>query len=113
MATRRNIRWLFVSSLILVYCTGAMGISQVKDSELAVKVNALLAGAAQDGFGGAVIIERDGRVVLSKGYGLANRPAGIPFTVDTIALISSITKSFTALAVLQLAAAAKSICKSS
>lgn len=54
-------------------------------------------------FGGAVIIEVDGKPVLARGYGYANREARTPFTTDTIAQIGSITKTFTALAIVQLA----------
>jgi len=63
-----------------------------------------MARAVSSGFGGAIILERDGRQVLASGYGLANRRLNTRFTTDTIAPINSITKSFTALAMMQLSA---------
>jgi CubicO group peptidase (beta-lactamase class C family) len=63
--------------------------------------------AAKRGFGGAVVAMVKGEVVLSAGYGLANRETGLPFTVDTPAQIGSITKTFTGLAVSQLIAEGK------
>ena len=76
------------------------------DVELAEKIDSLLSVAVQDGFGGAVIIEREGRILLSKVFGFANRQERMP-SLDTIAPIGSITKSFTALALVQLAAEGK------
>jgi CubicO group peptidase (beta-lactamase class C family) len=43
-----------------------------------------------------------GKIILRAGYGLANQEAKVPFTADTTAQIGSLTKTLTALAVLQL-----------
>lgn len=77
------------------------------DAAITGQVDALMQEAALHGFGGAVVIERQGRVLLSKGYGLADRRTRAPFSDQTVAPIGSITKSFTALAVVQLAAQGK------
>lgn len=61
-----------------------------------------LLGRAESGFGGAVIIEKDGELVLSAGYGWANREQRHPFTTTTIAQIGSLSKQFTAMAVIDL-----------
>ncbi|MGD9801161.1 MAG: serine hydrolase domain-containing protein [Parvularculaceae bacterium] len=55
------------------------------------------------GFAGALIVEAGGKPILERGYGLADRENGTPFTVDTVAQIGSITKQFTAIAALTLA----------
>jgi CubicO group peptidase (beta-lactamase class C family) len=55
-----------------------------------------------EGFGGAVVIEQGQRVVFSRGYGYANREAGVRFTPDTVAQVASITKSQTAAAIAML-----------
>lgn len=54
------------------------------------------------GFSGALIVEKDGKIVLSKGYGWADRAKNIKNTPDTPFLIASISKQFTAAAILQL-----------
>ncbi len=54
--------------------------------------------------GAAIIIEVEGEVVLRKGYGLADRKNNRAFTTDTVAQIGSLTKQFTATAILTLAA---------
>ena len=59
------------------------------------------------GFSGAVLVAREGQVVLEHGYGAADRKRGIPVTKDTAFDIGSNTKDFTQLAILQLAAKKK------
>ena len=52
----------------------------------------------------AVAIAMNGKVVYAKGYGTANLEYDVPVTADTVFPIGSITKSFTSLAIAQLAA---------
>jgi CubicO group peptidase (beta-lactamase class C family) len=54
-------------------------------------------------FTGTVLVARKGDVLFEKAYGLANREWNVPNTIDTRFRIGSITKQFTAAAVLQLA----------
>jgi len=54
------------------------------------------------GFSGAVLLSRQGRIVLAKGYGMANEEIGVPNTIKTKFQIASVSKSFTAAAVLLL-----------
>jgi D-alanyl-D-alanine carboxypeptidase len=58
--------------------------------------------AAADRFSGALLIARDGKVVLEKAWGLADRESKVPNTVDTRFRIGSMNKMFTAVATLQL-----------
>lgn len=51
------------------------------------------------GVGAAILV--DGEVVWSKGYGHADRARGIPYTPDTVQPVASITKTITAVAMLQ------------
>src|SRR3982751_6790453 len=53
--------------------------------------------------GCAVGVERAGRVVLAKAYGLANLEDNAPFTTETVSEAGSVSKQFTAAAVLLLA----------
>lgn len=54
------------------------------------------------GFEGTVLVAYKGRVVLKEGYGMANQVMGIPNTPQTKFFIGSITKQFTAAAILRL-----------
>ena len=53
-------------------------------------------------FSGAVLVAKDGKVLLCKGYGMANLELKVPNTPETKFRIGSITKPFTAMAILQL-----------
>src|SRR5262249_36662858 len=52
--------------------------------------------------GGAVAVVRDGTVVFAKGFGLRNVASNEPVDADTQFEIGSVTKQFTAAAILQL-----------
>jgi len=53
-------------------------------------------------FTGSVLIARDGKILLKKGYGEADRIKKIPNTERTKFRIASVTKQFTAMAILNL-----------
>jgi len=76
--------------------------AEIVAGELGAQVDEYLTRAAAFGFAGAVLVARDGRVILHKGYGLADRERGIPVTTATVFDIGSITKQFTAAAILKL-----------
>lgn len=57
---------------------------------------------AGSGFSGAVLVARGGEVILHAGYGMADREQARPFTADTAFTTGSITKQFTAAAILRL-----------
>jgi CubicO group peptidase (beta-lactamase class C family) len=59
--------------------------------------------AAEDRFSGTVLLVHRGRPVLARSYGMANKDQSIPNGERTTFNLASITKSFTAVAVAQLA----------
>src|SRR5690349_5201628 len=52
--------------------------------------------------GASVAVVKDGKLVLSRGYGLANVELGVPATEDTVYQLASVTKTFTATAIMML-----------
>jgi CubicO group peptidase (beta-lactamase class C family) len=54
------------------------------------------------GFAGVVLVEKDGKPVLSEGYGLSDREHKVKWSSRSISDIGSITKQFTAAAILLL-----------
>ena len=63
--------------------------------------------ASEDELSGAMLIAKDGRVLFSHAYGLADRKSRIPNTLQTRFRIGSMNKMFTAVAILQLVEAGK------
>ena len=55
-----------------------------------------------NGFSGTVLVSKKGEIILSKGYGWADRKKKIPNTPSTVYNIGSVTKQFTASAILKL-----------
>jgi CubicO group peptidase (beta-lactamase class C family) len=81
-----------VSDTTLSIVSGAMG----------AKADSLLTALTASGFSGVALVVKDGRVVLKKGYGLANRATRAAMTGRSVVQIGSNTKDFTITAILQL-----------
>lgn len=58
--------------------------------------------AARDQFSGSLLLTRNGRTVLERSYGAADKRRGIPNGPDTLFATASVTKLFTAVAIAQL-----------
>ena len=72
--------------------------------DFAAQANVLINSYVKDGrFSGTVLVARDGVPILRQGFGPANREWNIPAGPDTEYRLGSITKQFTATAILQLA----------
>ena len=66
-------------------------------------VDALMRDYTGDVPGAAVLVLRDGQPLLRRGYGLADMDAGIPVTPATSVRLASVSKQFTAAAIVLLA----------
>jgi len=72
-------------------------------SQLVSQVNSLFSSlVAQDQFSGSVLIAKDGHILLAKGYSMANWQTRMPDTPLTRFYLGSVTKEFTAMAILLL-----------
>lgn len=67
---------------------------------VAIVERVLVPAVKKNGPGFALLAARDGKVLYAKGYGLADLEKGVPITPDTVFRIGSVTKQFTATAVL-------------
>ncbi|HVT37683.1 MAG TPA: serine hydrolase domain-containing protein [Gemmatimonadaceae bacterium] len=94
---------------VLVACASAAASAQppvsvdVSRGVIADSIHAAIVRRLAEGFGGAIIVEKDGIAILKAGYGWANREHRVPFTTSTIAQVGSLTKQFTAAAIVDLA----------
>lgn len=76
---------------------------RVIEPGIGARTDSLLERYSQYGYSGVALVERNGRPLLHRGYGLADRERRTPIQVDTRFAIASITKTFTAAAILGLA----------
>ena len=75
--------------------------------EPAVAIDEYLSTLTDVGFSGTVLLARRGEVVLHKGYGHADVARRRPVTTETVFDIGSLTKQFTAAAIMKLEMAGK------
>jgi CubicO group peptidase (beta-lactamase class C family) len=102
MASAVNGR-VFLLSLTL-FCGGATAQTGTAVLELAVLDSAIQSLMEQYGLPGASLaVARNGRLVLARGYGLADRDLKIPVQPDSIFRTASVSKPITSAAVLKLA----------
>jgi D-alanyl-D-alanine carboxypeptidase len=95
---RRDPR-LFWSFFLVVILPGA-----TLADDVAEKLKAHMASVAENGaFSGAVLVAKDGKPLLREAYGKANYELDVPNTVETKFRIGSVTKQFTAMAIMILA----------
>jgi len=97
-----------ILALLLTGCASIGRSRLVVDPEAATRIDEMLTAMAGAGtFTGSVLIAQDGKVLLSKGYGLSDRAQQIPNTPQTRFHLGSISKQFTAMAILILQAQGK------
>ncbi|MEH6764382.1 MAG: serine hydrolase [Aequorivita antarctica] len=77
--------------------------SQNTNKGLFNKIDSYLESSVTNGFSGVVLVSKKGEIILSKGYGWADRENKIPNSPSTVFNIGSVTKQFTASAILKLA----------
>jgi CubicO group peptidase (beta-lactamase class C family) len=92
---------LFAATAMAALPPAAGGGDTLQDQ--AARMDAYLAAAHKLGrWSGSVLVARGGRIILSRGYGMANYELDVPNTPATKFRLGSVTKQFTAMAVLQL-----------
>ncbi|MDG1898128.1 MAG: serine hydrolase [Fuerstiella sp.] len=85
----------------LVMCITTVSVpATVADEPVAELVSYMQACVKVDNFNGSVLVCKDNRTVIRNGYGMANFEHDVPNTPDTKFRIGSITKQFTAMAVM-------------
>ncbi|MBI4720419.1 MAG: serine hydrolase [Chitinivibrionia bacterium] len=76
----------------------------VSDQPACKLIDDYLTGLAKDkSFSGGLLIVKNSEAIFKKGYGFADREDSIPFTPATLGSMGSITKAFTAAAIMKLA----------
>ncbi|HEX5029894.1 MAG TPA: serine hydrolase domain-containing protein [Candidatus Eisenbacteria bacterium] len=68
----------------------------------AARIDSFMVAAADNGMAGTLLVERDGKVLLDKGYGIVDREKKTRATRTTPYLLGSLSKQFTAAAIYKL-----------
>lgn len=93
-------RWIF---LLIVLAFLTISNFAQSTSKLPEKVDEYLnAAVSGEHFSGSILIAKNGKGLISKGYGQANYELDVPNTPKTVFQIASLTKAFTAVSVMQL-----------
>jgi len=99
----KNIR-IFPVILILAMSLQLEAVATGPDKKLAAEIDAVMNEIYKPCEpGAAVVVRRDGQTIFRKGYGLADLELGVKVEPDMVFRLGSITKQFTAVAVLLLA----------
>lgn len=94
---------VFGSILLAVLFISCDEAAQTPASEFEARVVEYLdAHVAQKTFNGSVLMAKNGKILFSKGFGMANFDLGVPNSPGTKFRLGSITKQFTAMLVMQL-----------
>lgn len=114
---RTRIRCLTFGQVVFVLLGYLLQSTSAQSKDIAESIHQYLALRTEMGrFSGAVLVAKDGAILLRKGYGFADVEKRLPYTPETQHEVASISKMFTAMAALKLRAQGKlrledSICK--
>lgn len=99
LRTKKRIIGCIPLLLLIIFVSIAAGYSQSLESSLDEFV---AAHAILEKFSGTVLVAQKGEILLSKGYGLADRELNVPNTPAHKFRLGSITKQFTAMIIMQM-----------
>jgi len=89
-----------ISVCLLVFQTAS---AQISNRQITAKIDEYMKSAVEfERFSGSILIARDGKPIVSKSYGMANVELDVPNTPKTVFRLASITKQFTATAIMML-----------
>jgi CubicO group peptidase (beta-lactamase class C family) len=95
----------FLTFALLVDCDSSSDKNskgEIVKGEIGKKLDTYLTRITPFGFSGALLVAKEGEIVLNKGYGMAIRSDYILNTSDTVFSTGSITKQFTAAGIMKL-----------
>ena len=100
----RMSRWLAPIAILLVAAATATAAPNraVVSGPAATRIDSFMVAAADYGMAGTLLVERDGKVILNKGYGIVDRGKKTRATATTPYLLGSLSKQFTAAAIYKL-----------
>ena len=101
-ASMRLLRILAVATVLATFAPLLSAAASRSDDAFVKDTRAWLNKLEKLGFAGVVLVEKDGNVLVAEGCGLSDRERHTEWSTKTICDIGSITKQFTATAILRL-----------
>ena len=98
----RMSRWLAPILLFAATTATAAPDHAVISGRAATRIDSFMVAAVDYGMAGTLLVERDGKVILNKGYGIVDRGKKTRATATTPYLLGSLSKQFTAAAIYKL-----------
>jgi len=102
-------RWMILGGTVIEAALVTFGFLQPAEGQAASRAVAAQVDKVfaewnrSDGPGCAVAVIQDGKVIFGRGYGIANLEYSIPITTKSVFDVASVTKQFTAMAIVLLA----------
>jgi len=103
MKSKTFVRATYVNAFAIVCLLGTINAySQVQTK--ASKIDALMRTLSERGqFSGSILVAEHGRIIFEHGFGKSDMKRNVAFTPDTPVYLASLTKQFTAMAIMMLA----------
>lgn len=98
--TMKNLKSIFLLLVITVNAQMIISQSVQENEQVKERIDSYLTEGVANGLSGAVLVYRKGKLILNKGYGFADKENEILNTPTTIFDIGSVSKQFTAAAIL-------------
>ncbi|HEX8247751.1 MAG TPA: serine hydrolase domain-containing protein, partial [Pyrinomonadaceae bacterium] len=96
-----SIRFIMTGQILALLGINIFAQQKIPDKTIALKADEYINERVRQGtYSGAVLIARGGKTILSKGYGAANLEFNAPNTPQTKFRLASLTKQFTATAIM-------------
>jgi CubicO group peptidase (beta-lactamase class C family) len=90
--------------LIVVFTSGLLWTTNAEVQSKATRIDALMRSLSERGqFSGSILVAEQGRIIYERGFGKADIKNNIAFTPNTPVYLASLTKQFTAMAIMMLA----------
>jgi len=92
-----------LNAILMLLITNCVAQTNASDRDLVTKVDEYMTATTKSGlFMGSILVAQNGKVLVSRGYGMANLEWNVPNTPQTRFDIASVSKTFTAALVLML-----------
>lgn len=103
MKNKYSKRFILIVAVVAMAVSFALAQSSVSDEQMIKNVDEYMEAVRRvDGFNGTILLARDGKPIVSKGYGMANIELDVANAPENVFRLGSVTKQFTSMAIMML-----------